>query len=319
MSGRVIVSGGEQSFIGTIGTIESGGGGGSSGGTVVFGTVVVSTILSPFPVTVVAVATIGTVQFGNVTASISGGQLADVGTIGTILSGQVSATIESGVLQYVGTIGTILGQAAGGTVVFGTVVVSTILSPVAVQVLGGTIGTILSGAVTASISAGQLADVGTVGTLISGQVTASIVSGVMQYVGTVGTVLGGLVGVTATITSPVTALQAFLQSTLLANSAIITSASATLVCASLQDMVVDVWAGTVVAGSLLISVVGIEPSTNNQTSTLVAGNWFAGSLPTGQRLIALGPLGAKVAVLWTVPVSSSIQGVTISSEQSTTG
>ncbi len=49
------------------------------------------TILSPIQVgAIAAIATIGTIQFENSTASISSGQLTDVGTVGTIISGFVT-------------------------------------------------------------------------------------------------------------------------------------------------------------------------------------------------------------------------------------
>jgi len=48
-----------------------------------------------------------------------------------------------------------------------------------------TIGTIVSGAVTASIPGGVLDAIGTIGTIQSGNITASVASGALQHVGTV--------------------------------------------------------------------------------------------------------------------------------------
>ena len=161
--------------------------------------------------------------------------------------------------------------------------------------------------------------IGTIGTLQSGGGGGGSTTylGTLAFVGTIGTIES--LNIAATISSPVTALQAYLRSTILANVSVITSGAATLMCATLQDMVVDVVYGTVVAGSILTSVVGVEPTRSLQTGTLTTGVWFAGTVQGAERQIVLGPLGELVAVKYTVPGSSSILGVTITAEQSTTG
>ena len=206
-------------------------------------------------------------------------------TVGTLVNGQVSATIQSGIIQYVGTIGTLLTAASSNSNYIGT-----------------------------------LASLGTVGTIISGQVTASVSSGQLTDVATIGTILSPM-GLTATITSPVIALQAYKRSTIVSSAAVVsgTAVASTLICATLQDMVVDVVYGTVVSGSILASVVGMEPIQSIQTGTVTQGVWFAGTVQGAERLIALGPLGEYVVVKLTQPASSTVLAVTVTAEQSTTG
>ena len=171
----------------------------------------------------------------------------------------------------------------------------------------GTVGTISS-----AISVSPVAAVGTVGTLQSGNVTASIASGVLQYVGSIGTII-----------NPVTVSQAFTQTNIATNAVITSATVGTLAARSLQDLVVDVVYGTVVTGSIITSVIGVEPQTGIQTSTIVAGSWFAGTLVAGQRLVAKGPLGALVAISTYVATAGTINagtatGVYVTAEQSTT-
>jgi hypothetical protein len=161
--------------------------------------------------------------------------------------------------------------------------------------------------------------IATVGTIISGNVNASltgatIMVGTVGVVGTVGTIQSGLV----------TGQQFFKQTNLVAASVITGSFSGTLTAQNLQDLVVDTIYGTVVTGSIISAVVGVEPQTGRQTSTIVAGGWFAGTLLTGQRLVAAGPLGALVAVNTYVATGGTLNagtatGVYVTAEESTTG
>ena len=89
-------------------------------------------------------------------------------------------------------------------------------------------------------------------------------------------------------------------------------------------MVVDVVYGTVITGSVLTSVVGVEPTRSIQTGTLTQGVWFAGTVQGAERLIVLGPLGELVAVKYTAATAGTlsagtIMNVTVMAEQSTTG
>jgi hypothetical protein len=209
--------------------------------------------------------------------------------IATIDSGAVTATVSSGQLSDVGTIGTIL-------------------SPVSVGAIAaiGTIGTIQAGLVTATVASGQLSDVGTIGTILS-----PVAVGQISSVSTIGTIQSGLV----------TGQQFFKQTNLVTASVITGSFSGTLVAQNLQDLVVDAVYGTVVTGSIISAVVGVEPQTGRQISTIVAGDWFAGTLLTGQRLVAAGPLGALVAVNIYVATAGTlnagtVQAVSVTAEQS---
>ena len=221
MSNSVFVEGGDLDQVATIGTILSGGG---------LATITVATVLSPVVITGTVTAivsgatieigtiitpeqigTVGTLLAGNVTATVSDGQLADVGTVGTVqaqanlaqaslvgslAAGNVTATVSGGQLSDVGTVGTILSGAisasiTGGNIpVVGTVgtlqaqaniavasLVGSLGSPVGVA--GGTIGTLQAGNVTATISGGQVG----VGTILSDQQgsTATLFAATLFY------------------------------------------------------------------------------------------------------------------------------------------
>ena len=227
-----------------------------------------------------------------------------IATIGTI--------IALGDVGYLGTIGTLQSGGGGGSSAYiGTIA------------FVGTIGTLQSGGGGGGSTTylGTLASLGTVGTIISRQVTSSISAGQLSDVGTIGTILSPL-GLTATITSPVIALQAYLRSTIVANTTVsgsLTFGASTLTCATLQDMVLDVIYGTTISGSILTSVVGVEPTRSIQTGTLSQGVWYAGTVQGAERIIALGPLGELVAVKYAYGSNSTVMGVTITAEQSTTG
>ena len=170
-----------------------------------------------------------------------------------------------------------------------------------IQFANISIGTVEVGTVTAVI------DLGTIGTIISGYVNVG-------FVGTIGTLQAGYVS-----SDQISKL------TNVATNAVITSATiATIVASNLQDLVVDVVYGTVVTGSIITAVIGVEPQTGIKTSTITAGSWFAGTVVTGQRIVAPGPLGYEVAVTAYVATAGTINagtatGVYITAEQSATG
>ena len=170
-------------------------------------------------------------------------------------------------------------------------------------------------------------DVATVEPGINIPVSGTLGVGTIVAPISVGTVLApvlvtGTVATTGGAAGPSTVLNAFALSTILANAVVFASIAATLSAASLQDLVVDLKYGTVVTGSINTTVQGVEPQTGLQTSTIIAGGWFAGTAVTTQRLVAGGPLGALVAV---VPQNAlggtigagSIQGVYITAQLST--
>jgi hypothetical protein len=253
-----------------------------------------------------AIATIGTIQFANISiGTVEVGTVSlvlEAGTIGTILSGAVTATVPA-----IGTIGTIQAGNITASVSGG------VLQSIA------TIGTLQSGNVTASVSGGQLTYVGTIGTIQSGNITGSIANGQLSSVGTV-----GVIATIGTIQSGHVSSDQISKLTNVATNAVITSATiATIVASNLQDLVVDIVYGTVVTGSIITAVIGVEPQTGIKTSTIVAGAWFAGTVVTGQRLVAPGPLGYEVAVTAYVATAGTINagtatGVYVTAEQSAT-
>jgi hypothetical protein len=167
------------------------------------------------------------------------------------------------------------------------------------------IGTILSGGVTATVSSGQLDDVGTIGTILS-----PIAIGEVAAIGTIGTLASGFV----------TSQQAFGQTNIQNNAVISTSGAATILTGTLQDMTVDAIYGSIISGSIQTNVMGVEPQSGIKTSTIVGGAWAGGAanVNQGQRLVAQGPLGKMVAVVWNLGANSTIVGVYMTAVQSTT-
>lgn len=292
---------------------------------------IISTIWSPIAIGAIAgIGTIGTIQSGAITASISGGQLQYVGTMGTLQAqaniavASLVGSIGSPISVAGGTIGTVqslanlaIASLVGLVATVGTVVsqanlavaslVGSLGSPIAVA--GGTIGTVQS---LANLAIASLVGyVATIGTILFQAVTT------VGYEGTVGTLMAGQV--TASVQSGyIITGQNYMQTNIQTNTAVIASGASTLITGTMQDMVVDVVYGSVVAGSIQTTVMGVEPQSNRTTSTIVGGGWWATSTPNmGQRLVAIGPLGYKVAVAWNVGASSSIVGLYITAIQST--
>src|SRR5579884_2897489 len=195
-----------------------------------------------------------------------------------ILPAEIATIDASAQIPAIATIGTIqFANISVGTVEVGTI---------SVLLEAGTVGTILSGYVTATIAGGAIGSVGaiaTIGTIVSGYVSADRIFKQTNVVTSAFT--GSFVGTTI----------------------------GTLLAQNLQDLVVDAVYGTVLTGSIQTSVVGVEPQTGVKTSTIVAGSWFAGTLVTGQRLVAAGPLGAEVAVV--VAATGTVQGVWVTAQQ----
>src|SRR5579875_81313 len=202
-----------------------------------------------------------------------------------ILPAEIATIDASAQIPAIATIGTIqFANISVGTVEVGTI---------SVLLEAGTVGTIVG-------TIRPIESVGTIGTIQSGNVSASLTGGILQDIATIGTIVSGYVSAdrifkqTNVVTSALTG--SFVGTTI-----------GTLLAQNLQDLVVDSVYGTVLTGSIQTSVVGVEPQTGVKTSTIVAGSWFAGTLVTGQRLVAAGPLGAEVAVV--VAATGTVQGV----------
>jgi hypothetical protein len=106
----------------------------------------------------------------------------------------------------------------------------------------------------------------------------------------------------------------YVQDNLLTDAVVYNSGASTLNVSAYQNLTVDVFYGTAVAGSIQTSIMGIEPQSGMRTSTILAGSWYSGTTGAGQRLSGSQPLGALVAVSWTVV--GSILGVYITGEVS---
>ncbi len=229
------------------------------------------------------------------------------------------ASILPGVIMTVQ--GTVTSSGVGSS---GTVVVATIQNAPLVTVQGTVTSSGGSTSGTVTVATILNAPLVTVQGTVAGSATVVYLGG--GTVTHVGTILNApLVTVQGTLlsTGTITTQQVYAQATVQANAVVSASGAATVVAQALQDLVVDTVYGSVVSGSILTSVVGVEPQSGVQTSTIVNGDWFGGTVQTGQRLMAVGPLGGKVAVVWTVAMGGTvgvgtIVGVYITAESSTT-
>jgi hypothetical protein len=96
--------------------------------------------------------------------------------------------------------------------------------------------------------------------------------------------------------------------------------TATITMGAYQDLVVDYYVGSVAAGTFQVVVQGIEPQSGNLTSTVVSGNLLAaGAAAQSQRLVAVGPMGAKVAVVVTLSATATVNGAYVTAQPSATG
>lgn len=110
--------------------------------------------------------------------------------------------------------------------------------------------------------------------------------------------------------------QAYSLATILAGTSVVASGAATVFAGPLQDVVVDVTYGTVLGGgSVQTTIMGVDPISGFQTSTVVGGTWYAGTQRAGQRLVAVGPNGIQVAVVWTL-AGGSLQAMYLSAQLS---
>lgn len=178
--------------------------------------------------------------------------------------------------------------------------------------------------VTGTVSVGSIntiIDVATVNAIIDVATIQSL--GSIESPVAVGTILNaplltvqGTLTVATLLVQPLVTTQVLSKQTnILTNQTVIASGASTLLAGSLQNLVVDIVYGTVVTGSIQTAIVGVEPQSGVQTSTIVAGAWDASTVQTGQRLVAPRPLGTEVAAVWNV-VSGSVLNVYITAEQS---
>jgi len=261
------------------------------------GTISVASVLSP--VTVQGTVIVGTIQVP---------EIVNVATI----SNAPLITVQGNV--NVGTIANsplITVQGAVSASITNAISVATIQNAPLVTVQGNVNVATISNAPLITVS--TIPYVGTIAN--SPLITVGTILNAPQV--TVGTILNPVVVATILTPSQVINNQNFIQTNILTNATITTSGAATLTAGAFQDLVVDVVYGTVISGSIQTVIMGVEPQSGIQTSTIVAGAWFAGTIVTGQRLVATGPLGALVAVVWNVPAASTITGVFITAEQST--
>jgi hypothetical protein len=191
------------------------------------------------------------------------------------LSGRVD--LRGGPVPDVGTVGTILAGISAGTVEVGTIVA---VADVATIGYIGTVGTIAS-----PVTVGPVPSVATVGTVLGGNVFGTVVEERLSGRVSIwlnGSVVGAFVG--------------------------------TLDMEMWDSVSVDVVVGTITpSGSLLVSVVGIEPLLGKQTSTIVASDWLVNN--TSQRVTATDALGETLAVVGSI--TGTVVGLTVTAQRKT--
>ena len=252
------------------------------------------------------VAQIGTVAVSTVTSVVALGtiQNAPMVTVQGTVTAAIAATLE------VGTI--VVG-------VEGSVVVATVLNSPLVTVQGtvttGDMGTVSIGTVLSPVNIGSVTNIGYIGTIqkIVSAINATFIGG------TLGTILApvALAGGGTLVTRSYG-----IATNVNANATVTASVAATLVAATLQNLVVDAVFGTVypTAGSVQVAVLGLEPQTNLRTSTIGASAWYSGTVPAvlGYHGAFVGPLGQNVVVSLNA-VSGTVVGVGVTAQQSSWG
>ena len=221
------------------------------------------------------------------------------------------------------------GTISIGTVVaqVGTVAVSTVTSVVALGTIQNAPMVTVQGTVTAAIAA--TLEVGTIVVGVEGSVVvATILNSPMVTVqGTVTTgdmgtvVVSGVLGGTLALGGGSVAVQQLYFGTNILTGGTVASGTtqSTLVAQRYQDVIVDTFYGTAypTAGSVQAMVTGLEPQSKQVTSTLVTGSWFAGTVPSGQRIAVTGPTGGFVVVK-VIVVGGTVGPVYVTAQQSTT-
>lgn len=110
------------------------------------------------------------------------------------------------------------------------------------------------------------------------------------------------------------ALNGFRMATILTNAVLTSDGASTLVTPHHQSITIDTVFGAT-SGSIDISLMGVEPQTGIQTSTILSSGWLSATVQSGVRIASSSgqfPLGYEVAVKWVV--SGSIPNVYMTAE-----
>ncbi len=109
-------------------------------------------------------------------------------------------------------------------------------------------------------------------------------------------------------------IDSYAQTNILTNQTLTSSGSKNILMQNYQSLVIDDYFSSA-SGSILVSVLGIEPQSMNATSTIIDGTWFGGSSGAGERIQVDGPVGKYVQVAWTVV--GTVTGAYLTAEVST--
>jgi hypothetical protein len=238
----------------------------------------------------------------------------DIATIEPGIIIPITGTVEIGNQIQIGTVQVVLDVATINTItgtvdVSGTIEIGTILQPI-------TIATVLNpSSVFGTIEIGTIQNA----PLITAQGTVEI--GTILQPLTIATVLNpssvlGTVQIGTIFNNPLVTVQNTINQINILSGATVSSSGATIIqMGRYQDLVIDIIYGTVLIGSIQTVVSGVEPQSGLNTSVLISGSWYAGTIISGQRLSLSKPNGVEVSVSWNVV--GTVQQVYITAEQST--
>jgi len=165
-------------------------------------------------------------------------------------------------------------------------------------------------------------DVATINTITGTvDVSGTIEIGTIEQPVTIATVLNpssvfGTVQIGTIFNDPLVTVQNTINQINILSGVTVSSSGATIIqMGRYQDLVIDIIYGTVLIGSIQTVVSGVEPQSGLNTSVLISGSWYAGTVISGQRLSLSKPNGVEVSVSWNVV--GTVQQVYITAEQST--
>lgn len=249
--------------------------------------------------------------------NIAGSRIIVPVAVATVIPGVVVPVTGTVVTQGTISIGTVVAQV-------GTVAVSTVTSVVALGTIQNAPMVTVQGTVTAAIAA--TLEVGTIVVGVEGSVVVATVlnSPMVTVQGTVttgdmGTVVVGTILNPVVIGSGTVTTESFSISTnVVASGTLGGSTAATLVTATIQNIVVDGVFGTMNSGSIQIAVLGFEVQTSSRSGTIVASPWIGGTIPSGIHIASQGPLGRRVVVSVNVVAGTALSSA-VTANQSTWG
>ena len=110
----------------------------------------------------------------------------------------------------------------------------------------------------------------------------------------------------------VSIVDAYTQTNVFTDASVDTSGDKILTMKGFQNLIVDTYFKST-SGSLQIVVYGVEPQSQQPTSTILAGDWLTGTLGVSERLQISSPTGGYLELSWNV--AGSVSGLYLTAEQ----